>query len=352
MIETSPAHISNSAIIRSGEEMVWWNYLGVLLSFCGFRAAHSTKHLEVDDYSTITVSRHDHITSTNRVAIVYSGFMGEGPIPWQIPSYEETISNSETSYPMCHLRFYGVTLEEHMNPLPKTGLATLFYETIPVTSIDNFKPSLQTTCYYLTNQDTYTDLTDNPKTLAVILICPIQLKPFCTSLEGNSFAFTINFHRNSSDPSLVSYFTSTLTSSTPPPISGAQPPGQQPQDAVCTVQVYENEVSGVKLLSWSLYHLSLSYVVLIYDRYAMHASVIAPLLSQERYRGRLFYLPFTVFQTWNPAMYNSLQRQRQVLTSSPALLIDLLLRLLFLREATSNSTPATRRDTARISKPR
>jgi hypothetical protein len=166
-------------------------------------------------------------------------------------------------------------------------------------SIDNFKASLQTTCYDLTNQDTYTDLSDTPKTLSVVLVCPIHLNSFCASLRGTSFAFTIHFHRNSSSPSppLVSYFTSALASSPQPSSIPPQPlapqhSAEEPLDAVCTVQVYENEVSSVKLLSWTLYHLSLSYVVIIYDRYAMHLSVLSSLLSQERFKDRLIYLPF------------------------------------------------------------
>ena len=277
----------------------------------------------------LTVSGYDHITSPKRVAMIFSGLVGEGPIPWRIPSYEEETGPLPRSAegeaaggrgedPRCHLRFYGVALEEHLRPSPKSGLATLFYEPVPESALRNFSASLQTPCYYLTNGNTYTDEGDKPKTLSVVVVCPIHVLSFCAFLPGNSFSFTMSFHRNSSDPPLVSYFTSNLTTAAST-LPGLQV--EEPRDAVCTVQVYENEVSGVKLLSWSLYHLSLSYIVLIYDRYAMHAPILAPLLSEERYRGRLFYFPYTVFQIWNPAMYNSLQRQKQVFCDYISMLI-------------------------------
>lgn len=126
---------------------------------------------------------------------------------------------------------------------------------------------------------------------------------FCISLPGNPYTFLIDFHHNlSSAPPLIASFSSTLTNPTPP----------IPQDAVCTVQVYQNEVSGVKLLSWSLYYLSFSYTIVIYDRYAMHYEFIAPLLSTERFKDRVIYIPYTVFEIFQSSTYNEYHRMKQV----------------------------------------
>lgn len=122
------------------------------------------------------------------------------------------------------------------------------------------------------------------------------------SLPGDTYRIVIEFYHNQTLPPLLASFSSALR--TPAPITR--------QDAVCTVQTYQNEVSGVKLLSWSLYYLSLSYSVIIYDRYAMHASYITPFLDSPRFQSRLVYIPYTVFEIWNPSYYNSFQRLRQV----------------------------------------
>lgn len=74
-----------------------------------------------------------------------------------------------------------------------------------------------------------------------------------------------------------------------------------------------NEVSGMKLLTWSLYYLSLSYTVIIYDRYAAHKSFILPLIHIDKFSEKLLYYPYTIFEKFNPSKYNPTERTKQVI---------------------------------------
>jgi hypothetical protein len=138
-----------------------WNSLLHFAIFLLHFASTTPFTLPKNFSSFLTVHFADEIASKDRVSIIYSGYVREAPILWKIPSYEKTITDPAAPPPPCHLKLYGVALEENLLTVLKSGAARLFLESIPETSLGkNIAPHV--TCFYLTNRGAYSDVQVSP----------------------------------------------------------------------------------------------------------------------------------------------------------------------------------------------
>jgi hypothetical protein len=78
--------------------------------------------------------------------------------------------------------------------------------------------------------------------------------------------------------------------------------------AVCTVQTFQNELSGAALHLFARYYLELDWIVIIFDRFGDHFTHISSLLPHQR----LFYFPFTILTKVFPRLYDGSYRSQQV----------------------------------------
>jgi hypothetical protein len=93
--------------------------------------------------------------------------------------------------------------------------------------------------------------------------------------------------------------------------------------AVCTVQTFQNELSGPSLHLFARYYLELGWIVIIFDRFGDHFAHLSSLSPN----GRLFYFPFTILTKVFPEIYGERYRSQQVLPSPTALSLSLSLSL-------------------------
>lgn len=80
--------------------------------------------------------------------------------------------------------------------------------------------------------------------------------------------------------------------------------------AVCTVQTFQNVVSGPMLYMFTRYYLELGWVVIVYDRFGAHHDFLSALESQ--YNEQLKYYPYTLYQLIFPDIYTSQIMHTQV----------------------------------------
>jgi hypothetical protein len=81
--------------------------------------------------------------------------------------------------------------------------------------------------------------------------------------------------------------------------------------AVCTVQTFQNQLSGPALHLFVRYYLELDWIVIVFDRFGDHYPHISSLLSNERF----FYFPITILTQLFPDLYNDYYRSQQVVLS-------------------------------------
>lgn len=78
--------------------------------------------------------------------------------------------------------------------------------------------------------------------------------------------------------------------------------------AVCAVQVFKNEISGPLLFQFSMYYLTMGWLVIIYDRFRSHYNDIVPCMNNHNFR----YHPFSAFELINPEYYSKEFEKKQV----------------------------------------
>ena len=78
---------------------------------------------------------------------------------------------------------------------------------------------------------------------------------------------------------------------------------------VCTVQTFENEMSGPMLYMFALHYSKLGFQVVIYDRYGKHLSFVKELID----RYFVIYHPFTAYEIALPDVYNAEQNKKEVI---------------------------------------
>jgi hypothetical protein len=104
--------------------------------------------------------------------------------------------------------------------------------------------------------------------------------------------------------------------------------------AVCTVQVFTNELTGPRLYFFALYYLQLGWHVIIFDRYGRHREYLQEFF---RYTVAFHYHPFTILELILPQIYNESAALNEVCSfplcscflPSPACLIGHLSEILF-----------------------
>jgi hypothetical protein len=151
-----------------------------------------------------------------------------------------------------------------------------------------------------------------------IMKCSVSLKlhlhskssssPSSVSLEANSSSlpspsissrshFNTNLH-NKLALTLPQERRSLLNSST-----------TSPSRAVCTVQVFSNQLTGPRLYFFASYYLQFGWQVIIYDRYGRHRSF----LEEFHYHSAFHYHPFTVLESIFPSLYNQTTASLEVI---------------------------------------
>jgi hypothetical protein len=91
---------------------------------------------------------------------------------------------------------------------------------------------------------------------------------------------------------------------------------------VCTVQQFQNLLTGPLMYLFVQYYLQLGWHVLVYDQFGRHQSFLSDLLGHPR----LDYFPYTVFELLFPEQFRAMaveDKVRERLT--PALMIDWLI---------------------------
>ena len=84
--------------------------------------------------------------------------------------------------------------------------------------------------------------------------------------------------------------------------------------AVCTVQTFQNPLSGPMLYMFTRFYLELGWVVIVYDRFGAHRDFLSSLLDSQTDQ-RLKYYPYTLFQLLFPNTYNTDVMASQVSTA-------------------------------------
>ena len=184
---------------------------------------------------------------------------------------------------------------------------------------------------------------DDPKTLAIMMYCPIkrwadfsflsgshktplratvtfQPPPLTTTLSGagqeevHSSSPSKSVHSSSGNSgskagrkntkhSLYPFVQPFVTTTVLTTASRQMPPAAPSLTTaryVCAVQQFQNRLTGPMIYLFARYYLQLGWHVLIYDQGGSHQSFLEPLLEQS---SRLRYFPFTVFELLFPARY-------------------------------------------------
>ena len=84
--------------------------------------------------------------------------------------------------------------------------------------------------------------------------------------------------------------------------------GGEREFVACTVQTFQNALSGPQLYLFATYYSSLGFQVVIYDRYGRHVEYIRGLVESHG----VIYHPFTAYEITNPAKFTNETAQKEV----------------------------------------
>lgn len=334
------------------------SYLLLLLLVCLFSAIVGNRHnsntkkekfsegngiifnvnqLMQDDKFYPSVSSWNKINEKSKISIVTMVVDHNGDGPWYIPSLHEKYSigwNRTTEKPYllhptaCNVRFFGIGLESTFAGFQYggTGYLTIeFKNNAGKTSWHGFdkNETNRVHCYYMTNKHLGSEFIDTPKTLGIAIHCPIdftsEVGPFnfntvmlpgyyCRVLADTVTVSTINLRPTS--------YAEDTQSSVKDEIQGEVttiPSGLRLQEikelthtdyrphAVCTVQTFRNDQTGIMLHAFVDYYYRLGWYVIIYDRFGFHKQYVEDFIGLPG----VDYHPYTVFQLTQPSKYNS-----------------------------------------------
>jgi len=285
------------------------------------------RHLSADSMSfRPSVSRVSSIDQPGTLSVVSMYARNHEDVKWFIPSFHNTSLAETSASVFCHAQLYAIALKTTMMGLGKSGVGILMTGNFSHDDLKNVHLNVDTDtvsspepsylhCFYTTNRGMYSDHDDFPRTVSVAVYCPIY--PFhamymskgstpvsptdiCTAMQTASDTYTLYIPRPPQTRNRTSRVMNALSG-----VRGVfnYSPSSRSRisHAVGTVQTYVNPVSGMKLVIFARYYLSLGYTVLIYDRYGAHRSHLQPLFSEHN----LVYAPYTVLQIALPSVYNS-----------------------------------------------
>jgi hypothetical protein len=147
---------------------------------------------------------------------------------------------------------------------------------------------------------------DDPKTIGIAIYCPIPHyeKNVCSVLSGelnaNTYITLILAGYFAARPVTVSASLRSMSSRYASPNAVKRLEKQTQSHAVCTVQTFQNPLSGPMLHLFSDYYLTLGYVVIIYDRHGLHRKFMKPFMGHIKF----VYHPYTLFNILFAHLYS------------------------------------------------
>ena len=190
-------------------------------------------------------------------------------------------------------------------------------------------------CYYMTNKHLGSEFIDTPKTLGLVINCPVSLDAeigeyafrnvmnngrICRSLSDAICEVKVHLRPTTfSLPESSSYAPDSLANeqivgeATTSPLAKKllefkEMAHADPRpNAVCTVLTFRNEQTGPMLHLFVDYYHRLGWYVIIYDRFGFHQQYVQDFIGLYG----VDYHPYTIFQMTQPKKYNAVYASKQ-----------------------------------------
>lgn len=246
----------------------------------------------------------------------------------------------------CSIRFFGVGLESTLADYVGggTGYLLLGFQNENKRKFWHGFDRNETNrlhCYYMTGKDYGSEFLDTPKSLGIVINCPLMMDdevgPFhftshmqqgyyCRPLSEYSAMVEVHLR-----PTSYAYSYEEFPSGKPKLPAGKEAEQEvvgevlsnpvEVRDmqrkalirtdyrphAVCTVQTFKNQFSGAMLFMFVKYYRMMGWRVIVYDRFGNHHDVLKPLLKLPG----VDYYPFTLYQLAQPNKYNKAYAKEQ-----------------------------------------
>lgn len=245
--------------------------------------------LKENDTFPATVIGWDRVEDSNKVSLLTMSVEHNRDNLWYIPSlhdkystgWKRSIDAGFLNRPFaCSIRFFGMGLEKTLQGFTKggTGYINLKYKSENGKYFGFEKETNETKklhCYYMTNKHYGSEFIDTPKTLAIVVSCPVtidseigefafrkQMVPghYCRVLAEHKTRVEVHFRPSNFEPpnnlSTIVPDHNEITSSilTNPTAARLQLIRDQYEEdprahSVCTVQTFRNPQSGLSLIA-------------------------------------------------------------------------------------------------------
>jgi len=172
----------------------------------------------INDTHPPSISKFDNVDTPGRFSLISMVVENHRDVPWYVPSFHERYSagwNRTTSLGFmlrpyaCHLRFYGVGLEETMEGFQYGGSGYVSFNFVHQQSKKRYWLGYDQSelvhaegkifCYYMTNKHTGSEFFDKPKTLGIAIYCPVTLDQEIGTYEFKKDMIPGNICRKISD---------------------------------------------------------------------------------------------------------------------------------------------------------
>lgn len=269
--------------------------------------------------------------------------------PWYVPSlhnkhsigWNRTLATGYMQRPYaCTIRMFGIGLESTLNGFQYGGsgyLTLSFMGQGKKRYWHGFEKNETSRlhCYYMTNKHLGNEFIDKPKTLAIVVYCPLtmdnEVGPFefraimqpgyyCRVLSDSIADLEINLRPTAwkpppsydvlDDPANEKAEIKGEFSTTPSAMRLQEIKEQQYLDprphAVCTVQTFRNAITGPMLWLFVEFYHRLGWRVIIYDRFGFHREFVEDFIGLPG----VDYHPYTLFTLTQPSKYNEAYKNK------------------------------------------
>lgn len=255
--------------------------------------------------------------------LIHSVLLDKNETKLYITGRSTSISNDILKY---WAPFHSIPLKRNSPYLLLTG--TLQIGSIPPIYWDSgtgrilFHLNLWKMCFYMTNKGTVADNpVDEPLTYSIAILCEIDsisskideviIYPSCSKSSAKKLPICVD--KASVNATLLSIFPYQNLSSNLVSSSFAKQINSLSLNsisrAVCTVQTFQNQLSGPSLHLFVRYYLELNWIVIVFDRFGDHYEHISAFLGDNRF----FYFPSTILLEIYPDLYDDQYRAAQVM---------------------------------------
>jgi hypothetical protein len=287
-----------------------------------FKANSNVHSYRANDTYIPTLTKWNLIDEKDKISLTSYTIQHSNEGPWYVPSYHNkysygwnrTIESGYLNSPMaCNLRFFGIGLETTLEKYKYGGTGYIRIHFHPQNKGKKYwhgfskNETEKLHCYYMTNKHYGSEFVDNPKTLAIVIYCPIimdnevgpfifnsvmQPGMFCRAMTDNpaevevilrpsDFKLQINhsFYVDTTKDELTTEIITSPLAERKQNIKEMNNVDPRPH-AVCTVQTFKNAQTGPMLYLFAIFYYRLGWRVVIYDRFGLHREYLDNLIGK------------------------------------------------------------------------